>query len=99
MKYIGAHCSIAGGLQNAPLQAKSLGATGFALFTKNQRQWFAKPLTAAEAELFKKTCAEAGYTADMILPHDSYLINLGQPDAEKRKQSLNSFIDTQPSSL
>ncbi|MBQ9368755.1 MAG: deoxyribonuclease IV, partial [Victivallales bacterium] len=44
-------------------------------------------------ELFKKTCAEAGYTADMILPHDSYLINLGQPDAEKRKQSLNSFID------
>ena len=93
MKYIGAHCSIAGGLQNAPLQAKSLGATGFALFTKNQRQWFAKPLTAEEAELFKKTCAEAGYTADMILPHDSYLINLGQPDAEKRKQSLNSFID------
>ncbi len=93
MKYIGAHCSIAGGLQNAPLQAKSLGATGFALFTKNQRQWFAKPLMAEEAELFKKTCAEAGYTADMILPHDSYLINLGQPDAEKRKQSLNSFID------
>ena len=93
MKYIGAHCSIAGGLQNAPLQAKSLGATGFALFTKNQRQWFAKPLTTEEAELFKKTCAEAGYTADMILPHDSYLINLGQPDAEKRAQSLNSFID------
>ena len=93
MKYIGAHCSIAGGLQNAPLQAKSLGATGFALFTKNQRQWFAKPLTSEEAELFKTTCAEAGYTADMILPHDSYLINLGQPDAEKRTQSLNSFID------
>ena len=93
MKYIGAHCSIAGGLQNAPLQAKSLGATGFALFTKNQRQWFAKPLTDDETELFKKTCAEVGYTADMILPHDSYLINLGQPDAEKRKQSVNSFID------
>ncbi len=93
MKYIGAHCSIAGGLQNAPLQAKSLGATGFALFTKNQRQWFAKPLTTEEAELFKKTCVETGYNADMILPHDSYLINLGQPDAEKRTQSLNSFIE------
>ena len=93
MKYIGAHCSIAGGLQNAPLQAKSLGATGFALFTKSQRQWFAKPISDEEAHLFKTTCADAGYTADMILPHDSYLINLGQPDAEKRKQSLKAFID------
>ena len=93
MKYVGAHCSIAGGLQNASLQAKALGATGFALFTKSQRQWFAKPITKAEAELFQTTCAENGYSAEMILPHDSYLINLGQPDAEKRAQSLKAFID------
>ena len=93
MKYIGAHCSIAGGVQNAAIQAKSIGATGFAMFTKSQRQWSAKPIGDDEAELFKKTCGELGYTPEMILPHDGYLINLGQPDAEKRTQSLNAFID------
>ena len=93
MKYFGAHCSIAGGLQNAPIQANSIGATGFAMFTKSQRQWAAKPIQDEEAELFKKTCKDFGYTPDMILPHDGYLINLGQPDAEKRTQSLNAFID------
>ena len=93
MKYFGAHCSIAGGLQNAPIQASSIGATGFAMFTKSQRQWAAKPIQDDEAALFKKTCQDLGYTSDMILPHDGYLINLGQPDAEKRAQSLHAFID------
>ena len=93
MKYFGAHCSIAGGLQNAPIQASSIGATGFAMFTKSQRQWAAKPIQDDEAALFKKTCHDLGYTSDMILPHDGYLINLGQPDAEKRAQSLHAFID------
>ena len=93
MKFFGAHCSIAGGLQNAAIQANSIGATGFAMFTKSQRQWAAKPIQDDEAELFKKTCMDLGYTPDMILPHDGYLINLGQPDAEKRTQSLQAFID------
>ena len=93
MKYIGPHVSIGGGLFNAPLNAKSYGATGFAMFTKNQRQWFAPTLTADEIQKFKDACAQNGYSADMILPHDSYLINLGQPDAEKRRNSVKAFAD------
>ena len=93
MKYIGAHVSTQGGVENAPLNAKNINATAFALFTKNQRQWFAPALKQESIEKFKENCAMCGYTPDMILPHDSYLINLGQPDPEKRKQSLNSFID------
>ena len=91
-KFIGPHVSIAGGLANAPLNAKGYGATGFAMFTKNQRQWFAPPLTDEEAEAFKAECAKNGYAPEMILPHDSYLINLGQPDPEKRKNSIDAFI-------
>lgn len=93
MKYIGAHVSTQGGVENAPLNAKNINATAFALFTKNQRQWFAPALKQESIEKFKENCAMCGYTPDMILPHDSYLINLGQPDPEKRKQNLNSFID------
>lgn len=93
MKYIGAHVSSAGGLFNAPLNAKRIGATGFALFTKNQRQWISPPISEADAVNFKAKCSECGYSAEAILPHDSYLINLGQPDPEKRKQSLEAFID------
>ena len=93
MKLIGAHISAAGGVENAPKNAAEINATAFALFTKNQKQWFAPALSAASIEAFKKICAEIGFAANAILPHDSYLINLGQPDAEKRKQSVNSFID------
>jgi len=93
MKYIGAHVSAAGGVENAPLNAKKIGATAFALFTKNQRQWKAKPLTKASIQRFKKNCAEAGYTPDRILPHDSYLINLGHPDADGLEKSRTAFID------
>lgn len=92
MKYIGAHVSVSGGVENGPVNAKEIGATGFAIFTKNQRQWFAKNLTPENIDGFKSRCDEYGYTADMILPHDSYLINLGNPDPEKRSKSLNSFI-------
>lgn len=93
MKYIGAHVSTQGGVENAPLNAKAINATAFALFTKNQRQWVAPDLKAESIAKFKENCAACGYTPDMILPHDSYLINLGQPDPAKRKQSLNAFID------
>ncbi len=92
MKYIGAHVSASGGVQNAPLNAKAIGATAFALFTKNQRQWLAKDLESVEINAFKANCQECGYSPAQILPHDSYLINLGNPDNEKRLKSVNSFI-------
>lgn len=91
MKYVGAHVSASGGVQNAPLNAHAIGATAFALFTKNQRQWTAKDFTPSEVEAFKANCRECGYTPAQILPHDSYLINLGNPDADKRAKSTDSF--------
>ena len=93
MKYIGAHVSAAGGVQNAPLNAHAIGARAFALFTKNQRQWTAKPLTDDEIESFRNHCRELGYTAKHILPHDSYLINLGNPDPDGLKQSRDALLD------
>lgn len=92
MKYIGAHVSIAGGVENAPVNAHNIGASGFAMFTKNQRQWSAAPLTQKNINGFKENMEKYGYTADMVLPHDSYLINLGNPDKDKRLKSLDSFI-------
>ena len=80
MKYIGAHVSAAGGVENAPANAHGIGATGFALFTKNQRQWVAAPLTAAQINAFRKACDKYGYTPAQILPHDSYLITSGIPN-------------------
>lgn len=93
MKYFGAHVSAAGGVVNAPRNAHSIGATAFALFTKNQRQWFAPALSQAEAEEFRRVCRELGYSPEQILPHDSYLINLGHPDAEGLEKSRNSFVE------
>lgn len=93
MYYIGAHVSASGGLENAPRNAHAIGATAFALFTKNQRQWLAKPLTDEECARFKAACAELGYTAAQILPHDSYLINLGNPDDAALEKSRESFIE------
>ncbi len=93
MYYIGAHVSASGGVENAPLNAHNIGATAFALFTKNQRQWFSSPLTEESIALFKSRCAEYGFTPCQILPHDSYLINLGSPDKESLEKSRNSFIE------
>ena len=93
MKYIGAHVSASGGVFNAPVNAHEIGATAFALFTKNQKQWVAKPLTDMEIGLFKDNCAKYGYTAAQILPHDSYLINLGSPREEGLQKSRAAFID------
>lgn len=93
MKYIGAHVSAAGGVENAPLRAHEIGATGFALFTKNQRQWSAKPLTFENISEFKKNCEQLGYSMDAVMPHDSYLINLGHPEKEKLQKSRNAFLD------
>lgn len=93
MKYIGAHVSAAGGVENAPANAHGIGATGFALFTKNQRQWVAAPLTAAQIDAFRTACDQYGYTPAQILPHDSYLINLGHPEREALEKSRAAFLD------
>ena len=93
MKYVGAHVSSSGGVFNAPINANKIGARGFAMFTKNQKRWDAKPLDDKVINKFKMKMDEFGYTADMVLPHDSYLINLGHPETEKEEKSLNAFID------
>ena len=92
-KYIGAHVSASGGVENAPLNAAAIGANAFALFTKNQRQWIAKSLSDASIAQFKENCAINNLSADYILPHDSYLINLGHPIAENLKKSRAAFLD------
>lgn len=92
MKYIGAHVSAAGGVENAPLRAHQIGATAFALFTKNQRQWKAKPLTDENISSFKENCELYGYSMDAIIPHDSYLINLGHPQVAQLKKSQDAFL-------
>ncbi len=91
-KYIGAHVSASGGVQNAPANAAAIGATAFAFFTKNQKQWFAKPFTQENIEGFKFNCKEYGYEPNQILPHDSYLINLGHPE-DGIKKSRSAFFD------
>ena len=93
MKYIGAHVSAAGGVENAPFNAHAIGAKAFALFTKNQRQWVAKPLTEKSIAKFKENCEKYGYQPSHILPHDSYLINLGHPDPSALEKSRNAFLD------
>lgn len=93
MKYVGAHVSAEGGVQNAPLNAVSIGAKAFALFTKNQRQWFSNPLSAASIDSFRSNCEKHNFKPFQILPHDSYLINLGHPEAEPLEKSRNSFLD------
>ena len=93
MKYFGAHVSASGGVENAVKNAKDIGATAFALFTKNQRQWIASKLTAEQIANFKEAMAEAGFSAAQILPHDSYLINLGHPDQEGLEKSRESFFE------
>jgi len=93
MFYIGPHVSIRENISFAPSRAKEKGATGFALFTKNQRQWNAPPLKSEDTNAFKEEMQNLGYCKEAILPHDSYLINLGTPDEEKRQKSLTAFID------
>lgn len=93
MKYVGAHVSAEGGVQNAPISANAIGAKAFALFTKNQRQWFANPLSQKSITEFRKNCETYNYKPFQILPHDSYLINLGNPDKDSLEKSRASFLD------
>ena len=93
MKYIGAHVSAAGGVENTIARAQAIGANAFALFTKNQRQWQAAPLSDATIRAFKAACDKAGFLPEQILPHDSYLINLGHPDPDGLAKSRDAFLD------
>ena len=91
MKYIGAHVSASGGVEYAPTNAHEIGANAFALFTKNQRQWVSKPLTEESISLFKENCEKFGFQPEYILPHDSYLINLGQHHFGKDERSDSRY--------
>lgn len=93
MKYIGAHVSASGGVENAPLNAAEIGASAFALFTKNQRQWVAKPLSEESIDAFRANCAAHGFAPQQVLPHDSYLINLGHPEDDALAKSRAAFTD------
>lgn len=93
MKFIGAHVSASGGVEAAPVNAHEIGANAFALFTKNQRQWVAKPLAEESIELFKENCEKYAFDSRYILPHDSYLINLGHPEVEGLEKSRAAFLD------
>ncbi|KAJ7041896.1 xylose isomerase-like protein [Mycena alexandri] len=90
---VGAHVSAAGGLENAIINAAAIGANSFALFVKSQRKWTSPPLTESTISSFKAALIEHGYEPRHILPHGSYLINLGNPDAEKRQKSYDCFLD------
>ena len=86
---IGAHTSIAGGVHNALLEGQSIGATTVQIFTANQRRWQSKPIDQESIERWEKTKQETGIT--QVMSHDSYLINLGAPDPENLKKSLETF--------
>lgn len=93
MKYAGAHVSISGGVENAPLNAERIGARAFAMFTRNQRQWAAKPLSTESIRSFRKNCERLGYKPFQILPHDSYLINIGSPQEGILRKSREAFTE------
>ncbi len=93
MKYVGAHVSASGGVENAPLNAHKIGARAFGLFTKNQKRWVAKPFEEKNIQAFKENCEKYGYKAFQVLPHDSYLINLGHPVKEALQKSRDAFLD------
>ena len=93
MYFIGPHVSIGGGVANAPKNAKALGATGFGLFVKNQRQWTAAPYAAADVEAFKQQMKADGYTAAQVMPHTGYLINLANPDEAAHAKSMAALLD------
>ena len=93
MKYIGAHVSASGGVENAPVNAHEIGARAFALFTKNQRQWKSSPLSKESIRKFRENCEKYDYKPFQVLPHDSYLINLGHPEQEGLDKSREAFLD------
>lgn len=93
MKYIGAHVSVSGGVWKAPLEATAIGAKAFALFTGSSNRWVSKDISAKDIDLFHANCEAGGFTPEVILPHDNFLINLGSPEDDKLEKSRKSFLD------
>ena len=93
MVYIGAHVSAAGKVSNSIKNAQDIGANAFALFVRQQRTWTAKPLKLEDIEEFKLLLNQSGIKPNKVVPHGSYLINLGNPNSEKREQSFQLFKD------
>lgn len=93
MKYIGAHTSSAGGVENAVAEAVRIGANALALFTRNQKSWVSKPLDPKNIAAFKEALQKADIQPKHVLPHDSYLINLGNPTEEGLQKSRAAFLD------
>ena len=93
MMYIGAHVSIAGGVQTAPQRAIDLEATALGLFTKNQRQWAAKPLDVEQIREFRDGLDRSGISQEHAVIHSSYLINIANPDPEKRLKSVAALLE------
>ena len=90
MAILGAHMSIAGGYFKAVDAATKAGCDCVQLFTKNNNQWRAKPITDDDVEKFRAALAEHGIKH--TISHDSYLINLGSPDDELWKKSIDAFV-------
>lgn len=92
-RYIGAHVSAQGGVQNTIPNAREIGANAFALFTRNQRRWNSKPYDQETIDAFRQAMGEAGFAARHVLPHAGYLINVGSPDEEVRTKSIDALAE------
>jgi len=90
MSILGAHTSIAGGYDRAVQRARDAGCDCLQLFTKNNNQWRAVPITPEQAERFRKALRECGVSHP--LAHDSYLINLASPDEGLWQKSIKAFV-------
>lgn len=92
--WIGAHTSAAGGAHNALYEGQQIGATTIQLFTSNQKQWHGRQISNEAVDLWKQALDETGI--EKVMSHDSYLINLGSPDAallEKSRKALKEELE------
>ena len=87
---MGAHMSIAGGIYKSVERGESIGCTCIQIFTKSNRQWYAKPLTKEDIDEFKLTLKNSDIIQD-IVAHSSYLINIGSPNKTINKKSVESL--------
>ncbi|KAE8611592.1 hypothetical protein XENTR_v10012515 [Xenopus tropicalis] len=92
-KFVGAHVSIQGGIWNAVLVARQIGASAIGMFLGSQRTWKSKALDDKAAERFQRTCKELGFKSRYILPHSPYLMNLGSPKPDVLQKSQAMLVD------
>lgn len=90
MGILGAHVSISGGIYKAPERGKEIGCDSIQIFTKNQRQWTAPPLSIKDAIQFKEEMKKN--SIQIAIGHSSYLINIGSPKKETREKSITSLV-------